>query len=153
LLGIGLFPSALLTAVASFAMLAVQRRGYTRFEALIMVFVAVIGACFLIEIFIADPDPAGVLRGMLVPSISSGAIYVAVGMVGATVMPHVVYLHSGLVQPRNQMLGGASKRAHFRRELVDIALAMNGAWLINSSMVIMASAVFYSSGVPINGLE
>jgi manganese transport protein len=74
-------------------------------------------------------------------------------MVGATVMPHVVYLHSGLVQHRSKLLDGSSKREHFRRELVDIALAMNGAWLINSSMVIMASAVFFSSGVPINGIE
>jgi manganese transport protein len=74
-------------------------------------------------------------------------------MVGATVMPHVVYLHSGLVQHRAHLLDGASKHEHFRRELVDIALAMNGAWLINSSMVIMASAVFFSGGVPINGIE
>jgi manganese transport protein len=90
---------------------------------------------------------------MFVPNIGSSAVYVAVGMVGATVMPHVVYLHSGLVQHRGAILGGQNKREHFRRELVDIALAMNGAWLINSSMVIMASAVFFSSGAPINGLE
>jgi len=153
LFGIGLFPSALITAVLSFAMLAVQRRGYSRFEVLIMAFVAIIGACFIVEIFISNPDPAGILHGMLVPQMSSGALYVAVGMVGATVMPHVVYLHSGLVQPRNQILGGTNKREHFRRELVDIALAMNGAWLINSSMVIMASAVFFSSGVPISGID
>ena len=153
LFGLGLFPSAILTAIVSFAMLAVQQRGYTRFEMLIMAFVGIIGACFFVEVFIADPNPAGVLKGMLVPHMTSSAVYVAVGMVGATVMPHVVYLHSGLVQPRNRMLNGTSKREHFRRELVDIALAMNGAWLINSSMVIMAAAVFYASGTPVNGLE
>jgi manganese transport protein len=69
------------------------------------------------------------------------------------VMPHVVYLHSGLVQPRARMLGHAKKREHYKRELVDIALAMNGAWLINSSMVIMAAAVFYTNGIAIDGLE
>ena len=153
LFGFGLFPSALITAVVSFAMLAVERRGHTRFEALIMVFVVVIGACFFVEIFISNPDPAGILHGMLVPEMTPSAVYVAVGMVGATVMPHVVYLHSGLVQHRNKMLGGGSKHEHFRRELVDIALAMNGAWLINSSMVIMASAVFFSAGVSIDGIE
>jgi len=153
LFGFSLFPSALLTAVASFAILAIERRGHTRLEALIIAFVAIIGACFFVEIFIADPDPAGILRGMFVPHMESGAVYVAVGMVGATVMPHVVYLHSGLVQHRAALLGHKRKHEHFRRELVDIALAMNGAWLINSSMVIMAAAVFYSGGVPIDGLE
>jgi manganese transport protein len=153
LFGLGLFPSALITAVLSFAILAVERRGHTRLEALVIAFVTVIGACFFVEIFIADPSPSGVLQGMFVPDIESSAVYVAVGMVGATVMPHVVYLHSGLVQHRSAILGGQNKREHFRRELVDIALAMNGAWLINSSMVIMASAVFFSSGAPIDGLE
>jgi manganese transport protein len=153
LFGLGLLPSALLTAVISFALLAVQRRGHVSFEMAIMAFVAVIGAAFVVEIFIANPDPAGVLHGMLVPGIHSSAVYVAVGMVGATVMPHVVYLHSGLVQHRNRILGGASRREHFRRELIDIVLAMNGAFLINSAMVIMAAAVFFSNGVAVNGIE
>ena len=153
LFGLGLFPSALITAVLSFGILAMERHGYTRLEALIIAFVAIIGACFFVEIFISDPDPAGILRGMLVPHMTPDAVYVAVGMVGATVMPHVVYLHSGLVQPRAKILGHGQKHAHFKRELVDIALAMNGAWLINSSMVIMAAAVFYANGIQIDGLE
>ena len=152
LFGFALFPSAILTAIASFAILALQRRGHTRLEAVIFAFVAIIGACFVLEIFISHPDPAGIVKGMLVPHLPASAVYVAVGMVGATVMPHVVYLHSGLVQPRGRILGGRNKREHFRRELIDIALAMNGAWLINSSMVIVAAAVFYG-GAPINGLE
>jgi manganese transport protein len=90
---------------------------------------------------------------MLGPGIQSSAVYVAVGMVGATVMPHVVYLHSGLVQHRADMLGGESKREHFRREMIDIGLAMNGAFLINSSMVIMAAAVFFHVGADISGIE
>ena len=68
LFGLGLFPSALVTAVLSFAMLAVQRRGHSRFEMMIIVFVAVIGACFFVEVFISNPDPAGILHGMLVPA-------------------------------------------------------------------------------------
>ena len=153
LFGLALLPSALLTAVASFALLAVQRFGHVRFELAIIAFVAVIGLAFVVELFIAKPDPAGVLHGMLVPQIQSSAIYVAVGMVGATVMPHVVYLHSGLVQHRNKILDGTSKREHFRRELIDIALAMNGAFLINASMVIMAAAVFFGAGSDISGIE
>ena len=104
LFGLGLLPSALLTAVISFALLAVQRYGHVRFEFAIMAFVAVIGAAFVVEIFMSNPDPAGVLHGMFVPGIQSSAIYVAVAMVGATVMPHVVYLHSGLVQHRADIL-------------------------------------------------
>src|SRR5204862_502764 len=84
------------------------------------------------ELFIARPDPAGILHGMLVPHLPASAVYVAVGMVGATVMPHVVYLHSGLVQHRNRILAGESRTAHFRRELIDIVLAMNGAFLLHS---------------------
>ena len=153
LFGIALLPSALLTAVVSFALLAVQRYGHVRFELAIMAFVAIIGAAFVVEIFMANPDPAGVLHGMLVPGIQSSAVYVAVGMVGATVMPHVVYLHSGLVQHRAHMLEGENKREHFRRELIDIGLAMNGAFLINSAMVIMAAAVFFHVGADISGIE
>jgi manganese transport protein len=153
LFGIALFPSALLTAVISFALLALQRYGHVRFEQAIMVFVAVIAGAFVVEIFVAHPDPAGALRGMFVPSMSSSAVYIAVGMVGATVMPHVVYLHSGLVQHRNEILGGDNRPEHFRRELIDIALAMNGAFLINASMVVMAAAVFFGAGLDISGIE
>jgi manganese transport protein len=153
LFGLDLLPAALLTAVVSFALLAIQRYGHVGYERVIMAFVAVIGAAFVVELFIAKPDPAGILRGMLVPHLPASAVYVAVGMVGATVMPHVVYLHSGLVQHRNRILQGESRSAHFKRELIDIVLAMNGAFLINSAMVIMAAAVFYAHGVPVNGIE
>lgn len=153
LFGMPLLEAAGLTAVISFGLLAVQRRGHVRFELAIMSFVAVIGGAFVVEIFISHPDPGRVLHGMLVPGLPSSAIYVAVGMVGATVMPHVVYLHSGLVQHRNAILAGGSKREHFRRELIDIALAMNGAFLINAAMVIMAAAVFFGNGLPVSGIE
>ena len=115
---------------------------------------AVIGACFFVEVFISNPDPAAdPARHAGAEPARPNAVYVAVAMVGATVMPHVVYLHSGLVQPGTRCSTATASHQHFRRELVDIALAMNGAWLINSSMVIMASAVFFSSGVPISGIE
>ena len=146
-------PVGLLTAIVSFAMLAVQQRGHTRFELLIMAFVGVIGACFFVEIFIANPDPAGVLKGMLVPHMPRqrrlrGGGH---GRRHRDATRRLPALRAGAAaQP---ILSGNSKREHFRRELVDIALAMNGAWLINSSMVIMAAAVFYASGTPVNGLE
>jgi manganese transport protein len=153
LFGIALLPAALLTAVISFALLAVQRRGHVSFEVAIMAFVAIIGAAFVVEIFVSNPDPAAAFKGLVDPHLPPGALYIAVGMVGATVMPHVVYLHSGLVQHRNRILDGHSRREHFKRELVDIALAMNGAFLINASMVIMAAAVFWTNGIDITGIE
>ena len=153
LFGIAMMPAALLTAVISFGLLAVQRRGHVSFEMAIMAFVAIIGAAFVVEIFVSNPDPAAAFKGLVDPHLPPGALYIAVGMVGATVMPHVVYLHSGLVQHRNRILQGQSRREHFKRELVDIALAMNGAFLINASMVIMAAAVFFANGIDVNGIE
>src|SRR5439155_2423914 len=88
LFGLNLFVSALVTAVVSFVILAVERRGHTRLEALIFAFVAIIGACFVVEIFVSNPDPASVVRGMLVPNIHSSEVYVDVGMFCSTVMPH-----------------------------------------------------------------
>src|SRR5438270_4126901 len=79
LFGFGLFTSAILTAIVSFALLGIQRHGHVRFELVIMGFVAVIGACFFVEVFTSNPDPAAIIRGMLVPQVSSGALYIAVG--------------------------------------------------------------------------
>ena len=130
-----------------------QRFGHVRFEFAIMAFVAVIGAAFpSSRSSFRTPIPwcrtACSFQGS-----ESSAVYVAVAMVGATVMPHVVYLHSGLVQHRADILDGKSKREHFRHELIDIALAMDGALLINASMVTMAAAVFFHVGADISGIE
>jgi manganese transport protein len=110
--------------------------------------------------FLAKPNWAQVATGVLVPRINSSSIYIAVSMLGATVMPHVVYLHSALVQKRMQ--GDEFKCAtgqwivrlrHARYELIDVLAAMNGAWLINSAMIIMAAAVFYHSGQHVASIE
>ncbi|HET9284089.1 MAG TPA: Nramp family divalent metal transporter [Candidatus Angelobacter sp.] len=157
LFGIPLFPAALITAVIVFLMLAVELYGFRRLEQLIMAFVFAIAACYAFEIFIVKPDWGAVAKGVLVPKINSQSIYVAVSMLGATVMPHVIYLHSALVQHRVQE---DAKRdhpekwiltmRHLRYELFDVLAAMNGAWLINSAMIVMAAAVFYSHGVNFN---
>jgi manganese transport protein len=92
-----------------------------------------------------------------VPKINSESIYVAVSMLGATVMPHVIYLHSALVQHRVKEDAASDHpekwlltMRHLRYELFDVLAAMNGAWLINSAMIVMAAAVFYKHGVPFN---
>jgi manganese transport protein len=150
LVGLPLFPSAIATGILVFAILAIERRGYRRFEAAIIAFVAVIGLAYAFELFLADPSGHAVAHGTVVPHLSSSALYVAVAMIGATVMPHVVYLHSGLVLPRR---GTLSPQRHLKLERTDIVLAMNGAWLINSAMVVMAAAVFYGAGVSVGSIE
>ena len=154
LFGIPLFIAALITAVVVFLMLAVELYGFRRLEQLIMVFVFAIAGCYAFEMFMVHPDWGAVTRGVLIPRINSQSIYVAVSMLGATVMPHVIYLHSALVQhrvredaaenPQHKML---LTMKHLRYELWDVLAAMNGAWLINSAMIVMAAAVFYKSGI------
>ena len=154
LFGIPLFIAALITAVVVFLMLAVELYGFRRLEQLIMVFVFAIAGCYAFEMFMVHPDWGAVTRGVLIPKINSQSIYVAVSMLGATVMPHVIYLHSALVQhrvredvaenPQHKML---LTMRHLRYELWDVLAAMNGAWLINSAMIVMAAAVFYKSGI------
>jgi manganese transport protein len=148
--------AAAVSAVCVFAILALELWGFRSLEIGIMVFVFVIGICYAIEIFLIHPDWPQIALHTAVPMIDGKSIYIAVGMLGATVMPHVVYLHSGLVQPR---IAASSERApmsarssylsrlrHIRLEAVDVFAAMNGAWLVNSAMVIVAAAAFAGRG-------
>src|SRR5215471_13012776 len=157
LFGLPLFPAALITAVIVFLMLAVELYGFRRLEQLIMVFVFAIAACYAFEMFIVKPDWGEVAKGVLIPKINSQSIYVAVSMLGATVMPHVIYLHSALVQHRVKEHATSDHPEkwhltlrHLRYELFDVLAAMNGAWLINSAMIVMAAAVFYKNNVSFN---
>ncbi len=157
---IDMFVAALITAVLVMAMLAVELYGYRRLEQLIMFFVAGIGICYAIELTLAKPDWAAAAHHVIVPHITAKSVYVAVGMLGATVMPHVVYLHSALVQARVKESRADCEPGHFlqklrhaRYELIDVIAAMNGAWLVNSAMLIMAAAVFAQSGRTVASIE
>ena len=152
LLGIPLLPAAIITGFAVFAILAVERLGFRPLESAIMAFLVVIGVAYSIEIFMVKPDWAAVGRGALVPSINADSIYVAVGMLGATVMPHVVYLHSALVLHRKTN-DPEQEHHHKRMEFFDVLLAMNAAWLVNSAMIVMSAAVFFRHAVPVTGVE
>jgi manganese transport protein len=153
LFGLPLLPAALVTGVAVFAILAVERAGFRQLEYVIMGFVAVIGVAYALEVMLARPDWGQIARHTLVPSVDAASIYLAVGMLGATVMPHVVYLHSALVQPRRAENDPAHSHVHRRRELTDVLAAMNGAWLINSAMVVMTAAVFFQRGLAVRSIE
>lgn len=150
---IPLFTAALLTGVIVFLILAVERAGFRKLEYVIMAFVGAIGISYAIEVFLARPDWGLIVRHVAIPTLNSNSIYVAVGMLGATVMPHVVYLHSALVQHRIVPDDKEHNHRHFRFERLDVLLAMNGAWLINSAMVIMAAAVFFRNGAAVQSIE
>jgi manganese transport protein len=155
-----LFLAAVISAVIVFAILALQVAGYRWFEGGIIGFVSIIGVCYAIEVLLVHPDWRMAAFRTLVPTLDDrspkafhDSIYTAVAMLGATVMPHVVYLHSALVQPRLKELiakdarrrpnGGAAllldRARYLRFELADIFVAMNGAWLINSAMIVVAA--------------
>lgn len=145
--------AALLTTVFVFALLALHQRGFRKFEGVIIAFVSIIGLCYAVEVFLVHPSWPSVVHGMLVPELHRSSLYLAVTMLGATVMPHVIYLHSALMQPRmatfvqRGMSGDADrltvfKHKYLRFELIDILVAMNGAWFINSAMIVMAAAAF-----------
>ncbi len=156
--------AALVSTVAVFLILALDLAGYQWLERGIMAFVGVIGLCYGFEVFLVHPDWKLAAFHTLVPSLDPkelhGSLYVAVGMLGATVMPHVVYLHSALVQPRREelikrpMVPGASRRRSFLRfELIDVFVAMNGAWLINSAMIVMSAVAFAHLSNPVTTIE
>ena len=152
--------AALATAVLVFLILALELYGFRKLEMGIMTFVFGIAACYAIEIFLAKPNWAQVGYHILVPEIGSESIYIAVGMLGATVMPHVVYLHSALVQDRaRKALEGCptsqrlQRLKHLQFEIIDVFAAMNGAWLINTAMIVMAAAVFFTHGQHVTSIE
>jgi manganese transport protein len=147
LFGIPLFTAALITGVFSFALLELQRRGFRLLEAGIAALVGVVVASFAYEVWIAQPNGTDVLGGLLIPRLAgNNSLLLAAGILGATVMPHVIYLHSALTQRRVVGRNEAQRRRIFRFELVDILIAMGIAGLINGAMLVMAAGLFHASG-------
>jgi manganese transport protein len=147
LFGIALFPAAVLTALAAFGILAMQSRGFRRLEAVIAALIGVIVAAFAFQVVLAEPSPAGIASGVLPGLSGTESLLLAVGILGATVMPHVIYLHSALTQHRIVGATEEEKRRIFHFELVDVVLAMSIAGLINASMLAIAASVFYTPGL------
>jgi manganese transport protein len=147
LFGLSLFPAGLLAGAASFAILILQQRGFRELEAVIACLVGVIVAAFAFQVFLAKPSASGVGRG-LIPAFAGGSsVYLAIGILGATVMPHVIYLHSALTQHRIEGKSEEERRRIFRFERVDVIVAMTLAGLINMSMLVIAAAVFHARGL------
>ncbi|HEU0246840.1 MAG TPA: Nramp family divalent metal transporter [Gaiellaceae bacterium] len=147
LFGLPLFPAAVLTGVASFVILGLQSRGFRRLEAVIAALIGVIVAAFAFQVVIAEPSPSAVAGGLVPGFEGTESVLLAVGILGATVMPHVIYLHSALTQHRVVGVTEEEKRRIFHFELVDVVIAMSIAGLINMSMLTIAASVFHAHGL------
>lgn len=146
--------AGLLTAVITFFIVYIGKYGQRVVEVVISILVAVICIAYTLELFLAKPDFAQAGLHALIPSLPGNeAIYIAVGMLGATVMPHVIYLHSQLVQHRNNDLTEEDKKKHLKLERIDITIAMNIAFIVNAAMVIVSAAVFYRNGIAVDSIE
>jgi len=152
LFGLPLLWGCLITAFDTFALLYLQRWGMRQMEAVILVLVATIGGCFLIQIFQAQPDFMGVVSGLR-PSLPPGALFVAIGILGATVMPHNLYLHSALVQTRRIDTDIGSRSSACKYFLIDAAIALNAAFFVNAAILILSAAVFHRHGVEVATIE
>ncbi len=142
---IPLLVGVLLTAFDTLLLLWLQRFGMRMIESIIVSLIALIAACFLIEIIWARPEMAPLLGG-LIPRIGPKTLFLAVGILGATVMPHNLFLHSSLVQTRRIGKSEAELRQACRFNLVDSAIALNAAMLVNAAILVLAAAVFFKVG-------
>ncbi|MED4073179.1 Nramp family divalent metal transporter [Priestia endophytica] len=151
---IPLLPSACIAAVGSFLILELQRRGVRRLEAGITSLLFMVALSFVIEVFYAKPEPGGVMHGLFVPGLEGmNSLLLAVGILGATVMPHAIYLHSGLTQKRVVGKSEAERKKIFQFEFVDIVIAMVIAGAVNASMLIVAAALFFKNGLHVEDID
>jgi manganese transport protein len=138
-----------ITAVDVMLVLYLQNKGFRLLEALVIALIATVGACFLFEILMAKPDVVGIFRGFIPsPQILENPtmLYIGIGILGATVMPHNLYLHSSIVQTRMYEQTSAGKREAFKFAFLDSTIALSFALFINAAILIVAAATFHTSG-------
>ncbi|MGW8313462.1 MAG: Nramp family divalent metal transporter [Desulfuromonadales bacterium] len=148
LFGMPLWLAGLITAVLTFLILALQSRGFRPMEAVISVLLGVIALCYIIETFLDKPDWAKVAYHAVVPQFAGPeSVLLATGILGATIMPHVIFLHSSLTQGRIVTSDPVHKRRLFMFEVADVTIAMGVAGFVNAAMLMMAAATFHSQGL------
>jgi manganese transport protein len=146
LLHVPLLAGAVLTGLSTFGMLYLQKYGFRPLEALITVLVLVVAGSYVAELFLAHPDPAKIAYHAVVPFVGPNTFLLSAGILGATVMPHVVYLHSALTQDRVRPRNPQEARRLFRFTQLDVYIAMPLAGVVNGGMLIMAAVVFHQHG-------
>jgi manganese transport protein len=147
LFGVPMFHAGIITAIIAFAILALQSRGYRRFELAIIGFLGVIILGFLYDTLKIGFDTGEAARGFIPGFAGTESVLLATGILGATVMPHVIYLHSALTQSRLRPRDDKEKRALLRFQRLDVTIAMGLAGLVNMSMLIIAASLFHASGL------
>jgi manganese transport protein len=147
LFDVPLFPAGLMTAVVAFGILALQNRGYRTFEIAIVALLAVILFGFLYQTLVAEAIKSDVLGGFVPGFSGTDSILLATGILGATVMPHVIYLHSALTQNRITPRDNAEKQKLLRFQRIDVFIAMGIAGLVNMSMLVVAATLFHGSSL------
>jgi manganese transport protein len=152
LFGLPLLAGVLLMTLDTLAILWLSRFGIRWIEALILVLVATIGGCFLVEILLAKPA-VGEIVGGLVPRLNEESLYVAIGILGATVMPHNLYLHSALVQTRRIGTGTEDKRLACKFNLIDSVIALNAALMVNGAILVLSAATFFKRGIEVTEIQ
>jgi manganese transport protein len=149
LFGLPLVVGAALTAADVLLILLLQQRGFRQLEAFVIALITIVAACFAVELFLAGPDPAAVAAGLLPSPVivtNPGMLYLAIGILGATVMPHNLYLHSAIVQTRAWAPTRAAKREAIRFATIDSTLALGLAFFVNAAILTLAAAAFHTTG-------
>jgi manganese transport protein len=149
LFGIPLLMGVCITALDVLLVLFLQNKGFRYIEALVITLIAVIGGCFAWELVASRPDVVGIAKGFIPASqivTDPGMLYIAIGILGATVMPHNLYLHSSIVQTRRYEMNSAGKREAIKFATIDSTLALMFALFINAAILIVSAATFYTRG-------
>jgi len=147
LFGLDLIWGVSISLLDTFLLLWLQRLGMRKMEMFIISMIAIIGMCFLVEMIMAKPDIAGIASGFIPKIPNNAALYIAIGIIGATVMPHNLYLHSALVQTRKIKRDDESIRKAIKYNFWDSAIALNLALFVNAAILILAASVFHKEGM------
>jgi manganese transport protein len=154
LMGLPLHWGVLVTGADVLLLLLLINLGFRKLEAVVFVLVSTIGVCFAYNIYLAQPDWAAAATGVVIPKMPNiDALFVSLGILGATVMPHNLYLHSSIVQTRRYARDEAGKRNAIRFNTIDTAVALGLAFFVNAAILLLAAAIFFKTGTEVKELE
>jgi manganese transport protein len=153
LFGIPILYGVLITGCDVLLLLVIQHFGIRKLEAFILMLVVTIGGCFLVEIYLCEPSIKGIASGFVPQLLTGDKLYVAIGILGATVMPHNLYLHSALVQSRDVTRSRDAVKQACKYNLIDSAIAMNAAFFVNAAILIVAAAAFWQRNIQVSEIQ
>jgi manganese transport protein len=153
LFGLPVLWGVVITGVDVLLLLMIQRFGIRKLEAFILLLVGTIGVCFFIEVFLSKPSVSGIASGFVPRYLQGSELYIAIAILGATVMPHNLYLHSALVQSRDVVRSREAVADACRFNLFDSIVAMNCAFLVNAAILVVAAATFWTNGIVVEKIQ